>query len=348
MKNTKVVLGAVLALGLSCSFAQDFCNDTGHTGQKVEVTSNKTGTIGNVGYELWNEGGNHGSATFYEDGSFTCTISGATDYLCRAGLSYGMDNTKSHSEIGHIMAEFSLKKDKSKFSGINYSYIGIYGWTRNPLVEWYIVDTWGSQGRPQDWVTGGSTKKNHGFYEIDGAQYEVIEGDRTSYSIEGDNKYFRQFWSIRKDERDCGLIDISAHFKKWEELGMKLGALYEAKVLGEAGGSGATAYYDFNHVKVYVEGDKPASSSSTPASSAVEPKSSSSEKPASSGTTALANVQFQMASNTYMVFDMQGKYLGTVEQNTGLTLSQTIKAKFGNAGTYLVKNGNQTHAVSVK
>ncbi|OUM60794.1 glycoside hydrolase family 11 protein, partial [Piromyces sp. E2] len=114
------------------------------------------------------------------------------------------------------------------------SYVGIYGWTRSPLVEFYIVDNWLSQYRPGDWVGN----KKHGDFMIDGAEYTVFENDRFGPSIDGDTQ-FKQYFSIRKQARDCGTIDISAHFAQWEKLGMKMGKMHEAKVLGEAGSNGA-------------------------------------------------------------------------------------------------------------
>ena len=167
----------------------------------MDISSNKVGAFTNgIGYELWNEDGNGGSATFYDDGSFSCKMTGAKDYLCRAGLSFNSD--KTHEELGHMKADFKLIK--GNLSGIDYSYIGIYGWTREPLVEWYIVDNSGSQYMPGSWVAQGASAKNHGDFEIDGATYTVYEGDRTSYSIDGDNKYFKQYFSVRKTKRDCG------------------------------------------------------------------------------------------------------------------------------------------------
>ena len=122
---------AILKYGLvdTCAlaanaFAQDFCQTAAHSGSKVEVTTNKVGSFSNgIGYELWNEGGNGGSATFYDDGSFNCKMTGAKDYLCRAGLSFNSD--KTHTELGHMKADFKLVKNN--LSGIQYSYIGIYG-----------------------------------------------------------------------------------------------------------------------------------------------------------------------------------------------------------------------------
>ena len=328
--------GLIAACSLTANaFAQDFCNTAAHSGSKEEVTSNKVGSFDNgIGYELWNEGGNGGSATFYDDGSFNCKMTGAKDYLCRAGLSFNSD--KTHEELGHMKADFKLVK--GNLSGIDYSYIGIYGWTREPLVEWYIVDNTGSQYMPGDWVAQGSSAKNHGVFEIDGAQYTVYEGDRTSYSIDGDNKYFKQYFSVRKSKRDCGTIDITAHFKKWEELGMKMGKMHEAKILGEAGstsGANAKGEYDFPYAKVYIEGAEQSSSSEEVIES-------------SSSTEAIKSIRsMTVGSNTSLVFDAQGKYLGSFEAADAESLNAAIKAKY-NSGVYMVKQGRAVRSISVK
>jgi len=233
----------VLSLATS-ALAQDFCTSATHSGESVKETANKVGSIGEVGYEMWADSGNN-SATFYSDGSFSCSFSNAKDYLCRSGLSF--DSTQSHSQIGHMFADFKLVKQD--ISNVDYSYVGIYGWTRDPLVEYYIVDNWLSQYRPGDWVGN----KKHGDFTIDGAEYTVFENTRTGPSIDGDTT-FKQYFSIRKEARDCGTIDISAHFAQWEKLGMTMGKMHEAKVLGEAGstGSGTSGTADFPYAKVYI------------------------------------------------------------------------------------------------
>lgn len=338
----KFGLAAACAMATT-AFAQtqDFCNTTTHSGTKIETSKNVVGSFTNgIGYELWNEGGNGGSATFYDDGSFNCQMTGAKDYLCRSGLSFNSD--KTHEELGHMKADFKLVKNN--LSGIDYSYIGIYGWTREPLVEWYIVDNTGSDWMPGDWVAQGASAKKHGVFEIDGAQYTVYEGDRTSYSIDGDNTYFKQYFSVRKTKRDCGTIDISAHFKKWEELGLKMGKLHEAKILGEAGstsGANAKGEYDFPYAKVYIEGAETPEESS----SSVEPIVSESS---SSSTDAIHGVRLMAAgSNVQYVFDVQGKFLSTFETENNESLIETLKARF-NSGVYLVKQGNVIKSVTVK
>jgi peptidoglycan/xylan/chitin deacetylase (PgdA/CDA1 family) len=228
----------------SNNIKSDYCSTAKHSGQSVTEYSNKVGNIGNVGYELWADSGNN-SATFYSDGSFSCTFQNAKDYLCRSGLSF--DSTKTHDQLGHMYADFKLVKQN--IQNVDYSYVGIYGWSRSPLVEYYIVDNWLSQWRPGDWVGN----KKHGDFTIDGATYTVYENDRYGPSIDGDTQ-FKQFFSIRQNPRDCGTIDITAHFQQWEKLGMKLGKMHEAKVLGEAGsnGSGTSGTADFPYAKVYI------------------------------------------------------------------------------------------------
>ncbi|KAG4102297.1 glycoside hydrolase family 11 protein [Neocallimastix lanati (nom. inval.)] len=238
------IIPFAFSLAASLVSAQSFCSSAQHSGTSVKETSNKVGNIGGIGYELWADGGNN-SATFYSDGSFTCSFQGSKDYLCRTGLSF--DSTKPHSQIGHMYADFKLIKQN--ISNVDYSYVGIYGWTRNPLVEFYIVDNWLSQYRPGDWVGN----KKHGDYMIDGATYTVFENDRFGPSIDGDTN-FKQYFSIRQQARDCGTIDITAHFEQWEKLGMRMGNLHEAKVLGEAGsnGAGTSGTADFPYAKVYI------------------------------------------------------------------------------------------------
>ena len=324
-------VGLVLAFGL-CStsvFAQDFCNTSSHSGTSVTKTANATGTIGDVGYEIWSDGGNN-SATFYSDGSLSCAFSNASDYLCRSGLSFNSD--KTYSQLGQIYADFKVAI--SETSNVGYSYIGIYGWSKSPLIEYYIVDSWGSQYRPGDWVASNGSKK--GTFTIDGAQYDVYTNVRTdAASIEGDKTTFTQFFSIRKEARNCGTIDITAHFKKWAELGMTLGNMYEAKVLGEAGTTtgGASGKFDFPYAKVYIGGTS----------------SSSSDTQSSSSTTALASASTPVAtSGSFQVFNMLGNFIGKIEVQNGASISDVIFTKFGEPGVYMIKQGAIVKAISVR
>ena len=331
MKNFKsnIVLAFGLSVFASTAFAQDFCNTAAHSGESTVVTSNDINDIGSYNYELWADAGNN-SATFYTDGSFSCEFSNVNDYLCREGIRYGMNSGLKYTDLGHLYADFKLTDPKfSTYSNVTYSYIGVYGWSQDPLIEWYIVDNW-SPYRP-NWI-GKSTEGCdecglRGSITVDGATYEVYVDKVQRGSIEGDNTPFTQYFSVRKSKRSCGTIDITAHFDGWKSLGLELGnSMYEAKVLGEAGqypeNGNASGTIDFAYAKVYT---------------------------GEASTTALHAPKFAAISNQNLqVFDMQGKFLGTVSITQGASLNKAIKNKFHNAGVYMVKQGSAMKSVSVK
>ena len=255
MRMNLLKAGLVLAFGLSGAYAQDYCTDAKHTGQKVTISSNQTGKIGDIGYELWDENGHGGSATFYSDGSMECDITGAKDYLCRAGLSLG--STKTYKELdGDMIAEFKLVKSNAQ--NVGYSYIGVYGWMEgvqgapNNLVEYYVIDNTLANDMPGSWI--GDTPM--GTIKVDGGTYNVYRNSRNGPAIgTGSNIDFHQYFSVRTSPRDCGSINISEHMRQWEKLGLPMGKLYEAKVLGEAGnvnGEVRGGHMDFPHARVYI------------------------------------------------------------------------------------------------
>ncbi|GEM_PF-872337 len=317
-------VAALLTFGLFASqaLAQSFCNVTGHTGTNTGpiTASFKQGTIGDSHYEQWYDQGNN-SSTFYSDGSFTCSFSNTKDYLCRSGKSY--DKTKTWDQLGHLYADFSVKMNKNSFSNVGYSFIGIYGWTVQPLVEFYIVDNWGSQYRPGGSSWGWTHK---GTVTVDGGTYDIYYHRQINQpAIEGGNTDFDQYYSVRQEPRSCGTIDISAHFEAWSKVpGWKLGKMYEAKVLGEAGNGngGASGSFDFNYAKVYVSNTSPSSSSSTVQSSSSQNLSVVGEFP---GTIEFED--FQASNNE---FNNYGSFIGGIDPGTWVEFKVDVKQ----AGTY--------------
>ena len=279
----------------------------------------------------------------YDDnGTFKASWSGTNDFLARVGFKY--DEKSTYEDVGPIDAYFNWKKDGSAGG---YNYIGIYGWTVDPLVEYYIVDDW--YNKP-----GAYLGQKKGEFTVDGDTYEIYQNTRVQQpSIKG-TQTFPQYFSVRRSARSCGHIDITAHFKKWESMGMQMGKMYEAKVLVEAGGGSGSfdvTYFKMTDGKHPLEAPEESSSSEAPkSSSSKEGKSSSSETNGpSSSTTALyaQSLSIQGMSGTFQVLDMQGRYLGTVELSLGADLKQVLFAKFHKPGMYMVKQGANVSTVRV-
>lgn len=176
------------------------------------ITSNKTGNQDGYDYELWKDTGNT-SMTLNDGGAFSCQWSNINNALFRKGKKF--DATKRYDKLGNISIDYGCDYRPS-----GNSYLCVYGWTKSPLVEYYIVDSWGS------WRPPGSSSK--GTINVDGGTYDIYETTRVNQpSIEG-NTTFKQYWSVRRDKRTSGTISVSEHFKGWESHGMRLGNLYEA------------------------------------------------------------------------------------------------------------------------
>ena len=344
----------LLSLGLFTSQAlaqtESFCNATGHSGESADLNYNHVGTVGDKGYELWcDKNTSTCKATFYADGSMYCQFQGADDYLCRSGLMLQSQGKTYDQFGGDIYAEYKLIK--SNTSGIDYSYVGVYGWMENVpgapsgLVEYYIVDNTLSQYMPGDWV--GNEKIAEGV-SIDGGTYNVYRNTRTGPAI-GSNtdQTFYQYFSIRSGMRDCGTINISAHMRKWEELGLKMGKLYEARVLGEAGsthGNVATGTVDFPYANVFISnGTAPTSSASTNPTS-----SSAAASTLESVGTVPGTIEMEDFQNKSGSFEANGGSLGNIEP--GDWAEYTVDVTY--TGTYnfdlsAAREDDQGRAVSI-
>jgi len=204
-------------------------------------------------YEVWTEGGNNNTFTWYGanqggGAAFKAEWNNARDYLGRAG--YFWNEGAPYTAYKNVFCDFNFTRSANGTGG-GYSYIGVYGWSLNPMIEWYIVDDWygdGIVGTAQ--MSRGAVKK--GEFKVDGATYIVYQATRPAGSgnILGSNVPFTQYFSIRQTRRQCGTISVTAHFKEWEKLGLKLGSnMWEAKFLVEAGGG--TGWFDASYLSFY-------------------------------------------------------------------------------------------------
>jgi peptidoglycan/xylan/chitin deacetylase (PgdA/CDA1 family) len=196
--------------------------------------NNATGNQDGYDYELWKDYGTT-SMTLNGGGAFDCSWSNIGNALFRKGKKF--DSTKTYQQIGNISIDYGCDYRPS-----GNSYLCVYGWTKNPLVEYYIVESWGS------WRPPGASPK--GQITVDGGTYDVYETTRVNQpSIEG-NTTFKQYWSVRTSKKTSGTISVSEHFKAWERMGMRMGNLYEVALNVEGYQSSGSANVYKNTIQI--------------------------------------------------------------------------------------------------
>jgi hypothetical protein len=191
------------------------------------------GSAAGLTWQLWMNGSN-GTMTTYSTPAFSANWNNSGDFLARIGLSWG--SGKAYTSLGTVSADFA--ETKSGGAG-GYSYIGIYGWSVNPCVEWYIVDD--SYGN-LPFNPGGSMV---GTATIDGGTYNIIARSTTGTGGNrcGNVSSWNQIYSMRTSKRTCGTISITDHWNAWAKANQQLGAMLEASILIEAGGgSGSISF----------------------------------------------------------------------------------------------------------
>jgi len=283
------------------------------------ITSNSTGTHGGYNYEYWKDKGN-GTMTLKDGGSFSCKWSNINNILFRKGKKY--NETQTHQQLGNITMDYACNYQPS-----GNSYLAVYGWTSDPLVEYYIIESWGT------WKPPGNVSSK-GTISVDGGTYDIFETTRTNQpSIKG-TKTFQQYWSVRKSKRTSGTISVSEHFKAWEKIGMKMGKMYEVSLVVEGYQSSGKA--DVTKMSINVGGSSSNQSSTTQTSNNQSSTSPAVNNNASTSRSAFAKIEVEsynnMSSSTIEKIGTgnNGSGLGYIENGNTVTFKGV---DFGNGAT---------------
>lgn len=170
------------------------------------ITTNQTGTNNGYFYTYWKDTGS-ATMTLGSGGNYSVSWNlGSGNFVGGKGWSTG----SSSRRIGYNCGAWQPNGN---------AYLTLYGWTRNPLVEYYVVDSWGSWRPP-----GGSSS---GTINTDGGSYNLYRTQRVNQpSIDG-TRTFYQYWSVRTAKRATGsnqTITFQNHVNGWSSRGWNLGA----------------------------------------------------------------------------------------------------------------------------
>ncbi len=197
------------------------------------ITENTTGSEDGYDYELWKDSGTT-SMTLTGGGTFSCEWSNINNALFRKGQKF--DCTKTYEELGNVQVDYNVDYNPN-----GNSYLCVYGWTKEPLVEYYIVESWGT------WRPPGATSM--GTISVDGGTYDVYHTIRENQPSIIGNTTFDQYWSVRTDKKTSGTISVSQHFAAWEEMGLEMGKMYEVALCVEgyqSSGSATVKQFDIS------------------------------------------------------------------------------------------------------
>jgi endo-1,4-beta-xylanase len=209
----RLLLGAVFAAILAAAAAALPSPAQAAT----QICSNQTGTNGGFYYQMWSNGQGSACITLNSGNSYSTSWSGIGDFVAGVGWGTGTNNSVSYS--GSLSASGGT------------SLVSLYGWTTNPLVEYYVMENY--VGSPP---TAGTYM---GQVSSDGGTYNIYEHQQVNQpSIQG-TATFQQYLAIRTAPRSSGTITFTNFVNAWASHGMNLGTRNYEIMATEAWGGGS-------------------------------------------------------------------------------------------------------------
>lgn len=195
-------------------------------GDDDSICRNTTGDRDGLFHTFWHDGGN-GCLKLVGDGGYQVrwTLGPGENLVAGRGWRRG----STDRVVGYRARRFD--------PGSN-GYLALYGWSVDPLVEYYVVDDWGGFTPP------GPRAVPLGIVRSDGGTYRIYRTRRVAQPSIAGVATFDQYWSVRIGRRPSGRdgnITFANHVAAWRSSGMTLGQLdYQVLATEGFGSTGAS------------------------------------------------------------------------------------------------------------
>ncbi|KAI9047990.1 hypothetical protein LZ554_007788 [Drepanopeziza brunnea f. sp. 'monogermtubi'] len=176
-------------------------------------TPSSQGTHDGFFYSWWTDGGASATYENLAGGTYRVSWKDGGNLVGGKGWKPGTDRNITYS---------------GKYNYVGNSYLAVYGWTKDPLIEYYIVENFGTYN-----PSSGATKK--GTVQADGDTYDIYVSTRTDKPSIVGTATFQQYWSVRRTKRTGGSVDTKIHFDAWAKAGMRLGSTFDYQIVATEG-----------------------------------------------------------------------------------------------------------------
>lgn len=220
------VVSAILSLVITrCS-----CAATPTTDLHTRITKGGFGEDNGFYWNFWTDGSGGVNYENGPEGTYAVSWNGSLNFIGGKGWNPGTkDRIITYS---------------GDFKANGNGYLCIYGWSKDPTFEYYIIEWFGTYDPTSMFSNNASRKVT---IEADGGTYAIGRYRYVGMGLPPPIK--DQIYSVReaKDRRTAGTVNMKLHFDAWEQkLGVKFGTL-DYQIVGTEG------YLGSGEAKIKVE-----------------------------------------------------------------------------------------------